>query len=152
MGFPTPHSPFIPALRSMLVRYQTEFSAAHRLRREDWSEARNREVFGPCARDHGHNYGLEVVIAGPVMEDRGMVMDFRALADFVEEHLLSHVDHHDLDGDVPFLKGILSTAENLLIAFWERLANGLPEGVRLHEMSLRETRDFTCTYHGPDHV
>ena len=136
----------------MLVRYQTEFSAAHRLRREDWSEARNQEVFGPCARHHGHNYGLEVVIDGPVSEDCGMVMDFHALASHVDERLLAHVDHHDLDRDVPFLEGILSTAENLLMAFWNRLAEGLPEGVRLLEISLRETRAFTCTYHGPEHA
>lgn len=134
----------------MLVRYQTEFSAAHRLRRADWSETRNQEVFGPCARDHGHNYGLEVTIEGPVMEECGMVMDFRALADHVQVRLLDHVDHFDLDKDVPFLAGTLSTAENLLKAFWNQLASDLPEGVRLHALSLRETRDFTCTYYGPD--
>ncbi|MGB0953896.1 MAG: 6-pyruvoyl trahydropterin synthase family protein [Planctomycetota bacterium] len=134
----------------MLVRYQTEFSAAHRLMREDWSATRNQEVFGPCARGHGHNYGLEVTIEGPVMEECGMVMNFNDLEAHVKTRLLDHVDHRDLDKDVPFLNGILSTAENLLKAFWNPLATGLPEGVRLHALSLRETRDFTCTYYGPD--
>ena len=137
---------------SMLVRYQTEFSSAHRLRRADWDEARNHEVFGPCARCHGHNYGLEVTVDGPVQEDRGMVMDFQELAMHVQRRLLDLVDHRDLDKDVPFLQGILTTAENLLIEFWKQLADGLPVGVRLHAISLRETRDFTCTYYGPEHA
>lgn len=80
-----------------------------------------------------------------------MVMDFVALTAFVQQRIVKWVDHRNLDVDVPFLKGTISTAENLLIAFWEQLETGLPEGVALASLSLGESRDYSCHYFGPDH-
>ena len=137
----------------MEIRYQTEFCAAHRLFREEWSEQRNTQVFGICANPngHGHNYQLSVSVRGPIQEETGMVMDFLALTALVQEKIVRWVDHRNLDIDVPFLKGTISTAENLLVAFWKQLEHGLPEGVALACLSLGESRDYSCHYYGPEH-
>jgi len=78
-----------------------------------------------------------------------MVMDFLALTALVQERILRWVDHRNLDLDVPFLSGKISTAENLLVAFWEQLEDGLPHGVALASLSLGESRDYSCHYYGP---
>lgn len=137
----------------MEISYQTEFSAAHRLFREEWSEQRNSAVFGACANPngHGHNYQFSVTVKGEVDPETGMVMDFLALADLVQERILRWVDHRNLEVDVPFLSGVLTTAENLLQVFWQELQEGLPDGVALSTLGLVESRDYHCTYHGPNH-
>jgi 6-pyruvoyltetrahydropterin/6-carboxytetrahydropterin synthase len=137
----------------MELQYQAEFCAAHRLAREEWSEERNQEVFGACANPngHGHNYLLRVTVTGDVDAETGMVMDFLVLASLVKERILDRVDHRNLEMDVPFLEGILTTAENLLKVFWQELQGGLPEGVALHSLWLQESRDYSCTYTGPKH-
>ncbi len=148
-GFPLPLTPLaIPALE---LHYQTEFCAAHRLFRADWSEQKNQEVFGICANPngHGHNYFLRVSVRGEIQAETGMVMNFLELQELVAEQILKWVDHRNLDKDVPFLQGCISTAENLLQIFWQRLAPHLPAGVELAALELRESRDFSCTYTGP---
>ena len=141
-------------LLRMELQYQVEFSAAHRLAREEWSEERNLEVFGACANPHGHghNYQLCVIVRGDVDTETGMVMDFLALAALVKERIFDKVDHRNLEMDVPFLEGVLTTAENLLKVFWQELQGGLPGGVALHSLRLQESRDYSCTYYGPTHV
>ncbi|MHC4823291.1 MAG: 6-pyruvoyl trahydropterin synthase family protein [Planctomycetota bacterium] len=137
----------------MELQHQVEFCAAHRLARAEWSEQRNREVFGICANPngHGHNYLLRVTVSGEVDVETGMVMDFLALSGLVKERILDKVDHRNLELDVPFLNGILTTAENLLKVFWEELQDGLPAGVTLQTLWLQESRDYSCTYTGPTH-
>lgn len=119
---------------------KTHFSAAHRLHRPDWGEDRNREVFGLCANPngHGHNYELEVTVEGPIDPETGMILDMKALKSLVQEQVVDHVDHKHLNLDVPFLRGIIPTAENLAVAFWEVLDPRIPAG-RLHELRLQET-------------
>lgn len=135
------------------LRYSCEFCAAYRLARPDWSEARNREVYGVCAspHGHGHNYQLEVIVSGEVDVETRMVMDYMVLQALVQQHLVAEVDHLHLNLDVPWLQGIVPTSENLLIAFWPRLAANLPAGVQLHSLSLQESRDHTALYFGPNH-
>lgn len=139
-------------MTSTRIRHQASFCAAMRLWREDWSEERNREAFGVCAspNGHGHDYLLTVEVAGSPDLETGMLMDYMRLKALIEERVLRHVDHLNLNVDVPFLKGVLPTSENLLAAFWPRLADGLPEGVRLHALHLAEGRDCSCSYYGPD--
>jgi len=135
------------------LRYSCEFCAAYRLARPDWSEARNREVYGVCAspHGHGHNYQFEVHVAGEVDGETGMVMDYMKLQALVQEHIVAEVDHLHLNLDVPWLQGVVPTSENLLLAFWPRLQAALPDGVRLHCLSLQESRDHTALYYGPNH-
>ena len=123
-----------------LVTIKTHFSAAHRLFRPDWSEARNLEVFGACANPngHGHNYELQVSVEGAINPETGMIVDMKDLKSLVNELIVDPLDHKHLNLDVPFLSGIIPTAENLAVAFWEILEPRIPAG-RLYEVRLQET-------------
>lgn len=116
-----------------MVRRAT-FAAAHVLCRDDWDEHRNREVFGKCATEHGHNYVLEVAVAGEPSPATGMVIDLKDLDRVMRDAVIDSVDHRHLNRDIPWLAGVIPTAENLALAFWERLDGALPEG------SLRRVR------------
>lgn len=127
------------------VTRRVHFSAAHRLRREGWSDEENLRVFGPCANPggHGHNYELDVTVEGEVDPATGFVMDLRLLRDRVERLVLEEVDHRNLNEEVAWLRGVNPTTENLVVAIWRRLAGELPEGVRLARLVLWETpRNF----------
>ena len=123
-----------------LLTVKTHFSAAHRLSQPAWDDDKNAQVFGLCANPngHGHNYELEVTVEGPVNQETGMIMDMKALKTLIQEVVLDRVDHKHLNLDVPFLRGIIPTAENLAVAFWEVLDPRIPAG-RLYELRLQET-------------
>jgi 6-pyruvoyltetrahydropterin/6-carboxytetrahydropterin synthase len=119
---------------------RTTFAAAHVLRREEWTEERNREVFGACAGDHGHNYVLEVAVEGAPDPDTGMVVNLKDLDALVRAAVIGDVDHRHLNRDVPWLDGVVPTAENLALAFWARLDPALPRG-RLAWLRLTESEN-----------
>jgi len=136
------------------ITRRAEFSASHRLHDPALDEEENRRLFRECNWEggHGHNYLLEVTVAGPVDPRTGMVVNLKDLKAVIEERILGPCDHRNLDRDVPFLEGIITTTENLCIAFWEELEEGLSERIgeaRLHRIRLRETRDNFCEYFGP---
>ncbi len=122
-----------------------EFCASHRLYRPDWSVEQNTRVFGKCANPngHGHNYKLEVCVHGTPNPETGMVMDASLLSKIVDETIFQHVDHKNLDIDVPWLSGTITTSENLVRAFWERLAPVIrdisTQSASLFEIKLWET-------------
>lgn len=127
------------------VTRRMHFSAAHRLYREDWSDERNADVFGDCSNPHwhGHNYEVEVTVAGPVDPETGYVMDLKALRELVEERVIQDVDHRNLNVEVTWLDGVIPSTENLVVAVWRRLEGSLPPGVRLERVVLWETpRNF----------
>ncbi len=126
------------------------FSAAHRLGRPDWTQARNEEVFGLCASPnwHGHNYELEVTVEGEVEPDTGFVLDLKVLRQLVEERVVADVDHRNLNVDVEWMHGVNPTTENLVVAIWRRLEGQLPAGVRLVRLVLRETPRNHVEYEG----
>ena len=132
------------------ITRRLHFSAAHRLARPDWSDERNREVFGECAHAnwHGHNYDLEVTVVGLVDEDTGYVMDLKALKDLVESRVIRDVDHRNLNLDVPWMEGVLPSTENLVVAIWGRIAPHLPDGVKLDRLVLWETPRHKVEYRG----
>jgi 6-pyruvoyltetrahydropterin/6-carboxytetrahydropterin synthase len=133
------------------VTRRLHFSAAHRLHREDWSEGRNRDVFGDCSNPnwHGHNYEIAVTVEGPVDPETGYVMDLKVLRDLVEDRVVSDVDHRNLNLEVPWLEGMIPSTENLVVAIWNRLVDGLPDGVKLHRIVLWETPRNSVEYTGP---
>ena len=133
------------------LEHQAEFCAAFKLGLSGANAEENREAFGICASPnyHGHNYMLTVVVEGKVNVRTGMVMDLKTLESEVDG-LLAEVDHLNLNVDVPFLEGVNPTSENLCIEFWSRISSRLPEGVRLEEIRLRESRDNSVIYRGPD--
>lgn len=116
------------------------FSAAHRLFRPDWSDAENVRVFGACAHPnyHGHNYMLEVTLQGEPDPATGMIMDLKRVKAVVEEVLLSSMDHKNLNLDVPFLKDVIPTAENIAAACFRELERRFPKGT-LFEVRVFET-------------
>ncbi len=117
-----------PAPSTVTVVRRATFAAAHVLRRQDWDEGRNRAVFGACAGEHGHNYVIEVAVRGEPDPETGMVVNLKDLDEVMRTAVISDVDHRHLNRDVPWLRGVTPTAENLALAFWARLDNELPAG------------------------
>jgi 6-pyruvoyltetrahydropterin/6-carboxytetrahydropterin synthase len=118
------------------------FSAAHRLYNPAWSAARNTEVYGRCARPggHGHNYTLRVTVTGTLDEATGMVMNVTDLGALLRREVVAQLDHRNLNTDVPFLEGVVTTMENIAARLAERLAGPLAEmGVRLSALELAES-------------
>jgi 6-pyruvoyltetrahydropterin/6-carboxytetrahydropterin synthase len=114
---------------TVLVSRREAFNAAHQLRDPGRSDEENRRLYGKCVNLHGHNYVLEVVVAGEVRDDTGYVMDLKELSDVIQRRVIKDVDHRNLNTDVPWLEGLIPTAENLAVAFWERIRSELPEGL-----------------------
>jgi 6-pyruvoyltetrahydropterin/6-carboxytetrahydropterin synthase len=128
----------------LLLTRRVTFASAHVLRREDWDEEQNGAVFGSCARDHGHNYVLEVSVSGEPDPETGMVLNLRDLDRVVREAVVDHVDHRHLNRDVPFLRAVVPTAENVALAFWTRLEDRLRESgprARLCRLRLVESEN-----------
>jgi 6-pyruvoyltetrahydropterin/6-carboxytetrahydropterin synthase len=138
----------MPALH--LTR-RVRFSAAHRYYRPEWSEERNREVFGACANPHGHghNYVLEVTVAGEVDPETGFVMDLGELDAVLREEVVERLDHRHLNHEVErFGEGReIPTTENLAKLIWEVLEGRLGEG-RLTGLRLREDEDLWVEVEG----
>jgi len=114
------------------------FSAAHQLCDPELSEEENRRLFGKCVNLHGHNYVMEVVVAGEVDRATGYVLDLKILSDVISRRVIRDVDHRNLNTDVSWLKGRIPTTENLALAFWERLQPELPAGL-LRSVRVWET-------------
>ena len=119
---------------TVLVSRRESFNAAHQLRDPGLTDRENRRLYGKCANLHGHNYILEVVVAGEIDQTTGYVLDLKVLSDVVSRRIIEDVDHRNLNTDVPWLEGLIPTAENLAAVFWERLRSELPAG------SLRSVR------------
>ena len=137
-----------PAMRVRLVS-GSHFAAAHRLHRDDWDEARNRQVFDKCnnANGHGHTYGLEVTVEGSIDPETGYVMDFGDLKRILQGSVVSRLDRRHLNFDVPFLSGVNPTAENIAVAIWKELA-GKVFPARLVRVTLAETARNKVVYEG----
>src|ERR1700736_5399486 len=104
------------------ITRRATFAAAHILYRPEWSDEQNREVFGACASDHGHNYVVEVTVGGPVDAETGMVVNLKHVDSVLRREFIEAVDHRHLNRDVEFLRGIVPTAENIALAAFHRLA------------------------------
>ena len=118
---------------------KAHFNAAHRLHNPNWSDEKNKEVFGLCnnANYHGHNYDLEVKVVGEVNQETGYLMDLKYLKDIIKEHVEDKLDHKNLNLDIPELRGIMPSTENLTYWIWDVLQKQLgPQyevTVRLYE-------------------
>ena len=134
---------------TVYVTRKLHFNAAHRLHNPEKSAAWNRETFGLCNSEnwHGHNYVLEVTVAGEPDPETGYVIDLGVLKRLVTERIIDRVDHKNLNLDVDFLDGILPSTENFVVAIWHELADALPAG-RLHRLRLFETERNFAEYRG----
>lgn len=128
---------------------KTEFCASHRLFNPDFSPEKNEKTFGLCnnPNGHGHNYVLEVTVKGEVDPETGMVLDLKTLKKLITLEIIDKVDHKNLNVDVQFMNGIIPTAENIAIKFWEILEPKIING-ELHEVKLFESERNIVIYRG----
>ena len=133
------------------ITRQVHFNSAHRLYNPTKSQSWNVEQYGLCTNPHwhGHNYVLEVSLRGEPDPDTGCIMDLGDLKELLHKVIVDKCDHHNLNDEVDFLRGIIPSTENLVIAFWNELAPHIKTG-RLHCVKLFETPRNFAEYHGPD--
>jgi 6-pyruvoyltetrahydropterin/6-carboxytetrahydropterin synthase len=131
------------------VTRKAHFSAAHRLFNPKFSDEKNEAVFDKCnnIHGHGHNYTLEVTVAGEPDPETGYVIDLKKLGELIEEVILAKVDHKHLNYDVPELAGIIPTAENIALVFWQLLEGRITDG-RLHSVRVAESDNNYAEYRG----
>jgi 6-pyruvoyltetrahydropterin/6-carboxytetrahydropterin synthase len=122
---------------------KVEFSASHLYHNPDFSPEENRRVFGKCnnPHGHGHNYVLEVTVAGEPDPRTGMVLDLKELKDILQREILDRMDHRFLNYEVPELAGKIPTTETIAITIWKLLEPRIRQG-RLHRVRLYETPDL----------
>lgn len=136
--------------RSSLTR-RVQFSAAHRYRRADWTDAENKAVFGACAHEHfhGHTYTCDVTVAGPIDEETGFVVDLGFLDEVLRREVISRFDHRNINLDVPeFGDGrLIPTGENIsrfiALAVQSALARTSARVIRVH---VAEDATLSSTY------
>jgi 6-pyruvoyltetrahydropterin/6-carboxytetrahydropterin synthase len=128
------------------------FSAAHRYHRPEWSEERNRAAFGACANPHGHghNYTLEVMVAGVPDPETGFCVDLARLDELLKREVRDRLDHQHVNHAVPEFApgGMIPSTENLVTWLWSRIEPGI-EGGRLVRLRLREADDLFVDCYGP---
>lgn len=128
------------------------FNAAHRLYNPRWTKEENDAVFGLCANEyfHGHNFELIVTVAGEPDPNTGFVIDLKQLGTIIKTHIIDHVDHRNLNLDVEFLKGKMTSCEVLVQEFWKRLAPEIEKFTngKLHKIVLIETNKNSVEYFG----
>jgi 6-pyruvoyltetrahydropterin/6-carboxytetrahydropterin synthase len=128
----------VPVTTTLTRRYR--FSAVHMLARRDWTEERNRAVYGKCANraGHGHDYGIEVTLRGEVEPESGLLAPVEEIDRAVRSRVLDRVDCRDLNRDLPEFAQVVPTAENIARFVWGALVDHVPRGV-LHRVRVIET-------------
>ncbi len=131
------------------VTRRAEFSASHYYYNPALSDEENRRIFGKTSNPHGHghNYVLEVTVAGEVDPKTGMVFDLKDLKKLLETQVMDLMDHKFLNKEVPAFATTIPTTENIAVEIWKLLATKLDFG-RLHRVRLYETPDLFVDYYG----
>ena len=131
------------------VTRRLHFNAAHRVHNPELSDEENRRLFGKCNNPnwHGHNYVLDVSVRGPVDGRTGYVMDLAALKRVVQQAIVDEVDHRNFNVEVDFMRGVIPTAENIVVGCWRVLAP-LVAPARLVRLVLWETPNNYVEYEG----
>ena len=129
---------------------RVSFAAAHRYRRPDWSDAKNEEVFGLCARPqfHGHSYSCDVTVTGPIDETTGMLLDLRLIDLVLAAEVVDRFDHRNLNTDVPeFAEGqLIPTSENLARLIAGRVQAVLGNRALVTEVVVHESPTLSATW------
>jgi 6-pyruvoyltetrahydropterin/6-carboxytetrahydropterin synthase len=131
------------------VTRRMHFNAAHRVHNPELSDEENDRLFGRCNNPnwHGHNYVLDVSVAGPIESQTGYVMDLAALKRVVQQAVIDKVDHRNFNLDVDFMRGVIPTAENIIVGCWRVLAPRVAPA-RLVRLVLWETPNNYVEYEG----
>jgi len=135
--------------KTVYITRRETFAAAHRLFKPGLTDEENFKLFGKCSNPnwHGHNYTLEVVVKGIVDIGTGFVVDVQKLKAIIHEHVISKVDHKNLNIDTEFMNGIIPSSENIVIAIWNQLVDKIPNG-KLHSVKLYETENNYFEFRG----
>ena len=144
-----------PELKEAMIHVcrKEHFNAAHKLWNPNWSEEKNKEVFGPCANVnwHGHNFELIVTVKGKPDPETGFVVDLKQLSILIRREVIDKVDHKNLNVDVDFMEGKMASCENLVMEFWRILAPEVDKIVMsggLYKLTLYETPRNFVEYFG----
>lgn len=131
------------------VTRRETFSSSHRLYNPNFTDEENERIFGKCnnPNGHGHNYTLEVVVAGEVDPQTGYVIDLKVLKKIIKEHVIKKIDHKHLNLDVEFMRDLIPTAENIAVAIWNELVDKIPSG-KLYSVKIYETENNYAEYKG----
>ena len=134
----------------ILLTQQFEFSAAHRLHCPQLSDEQNRRTFGKCnnPQGHGHNYLLEVTVAGPPDAATGAVLPLPEFEQIVKEQVIDRLDHKHLNADTPEFRGVNPSVENIARIIWGLLADHVSPA-KLHRVRVWETAKTCAEYAGP---
>ena len=134
---------------NVTVTRRLRFNAAHRVFNPAFSDAENDATFGKCNNPnwHGHNYTLDVSVEGPVDENTGYVLDLALLKKIVEREVVNVVDHRNFNLDVEFMRGVIPTSENIIVAFWKILEPAVAPA-KLKRLVLWETENNYVEYTG----
>ncbi|MBV9157090.1 MAG: 6-carboxytetrahydropterin synthase [Acidobacteriaceae bacterium] len=105
------------------VTRRYEFSASHRLHSPELSDAENARLFGKCNNPfgHGHNYVLDVTVAGAVDPSTGLILPLPKLDNLIDETVLKLFDHRNINLDVPQFAERVPTTENVILVILELL-------------------------------
>ncbi|BAY92176.1 MULTISPECIES: 6-carboxytetrahydropterin synthase [unclassified Tolypothrix] len=131
----------------------THFSAAHRLAHPNLSNEENAEIYGKCARTHGHghNYHLEVTVKGEIDQRTGMIVDLGALNQVIEDYVVEPFDHTFLNKDIPYFGEVVPTAENIALYISNLLRSPVQKlGAKLHKVKLIESPNNSCEIYCTD--
>ena len=131
------------------VTRRLTFNAAHRVHNPALSDSENDALFGKCNNPnwHGHNYVLEVSVTGPIDGRTGYVIDLGALKRLVQDEVINKVDHRNMNIEVDFMRDLIPTTENIVVAFW-RVLEPAVRPARLTRLKLWETENNYVEYHG----
>lgn len=133
------------------ITRKASFNAAHKLSRQDWSDDKNKEVYGKCSNPnwHGHNYELFVTVKGEIDPETGFLVDLKWLKEITNTYVVDKLDHLNLNLDVDFMAGKLASTENLALAIWEVLFPHIEaSNATLHCIKIYETENNFVEYFG----
>jgi 6-pyruvoyltetrahydropterin/6-carboxytetrahydropterin synthase len=138
-------------LKTVYITRREHFNAAHKLWNEGWSDEKNEAVFGKCSNKnwHGHNFNIFVTVKGTPSTDTGFVINLKDLSQIMKDYVVEALDHKNLNLDVPFMKGVLASTENLVMKIWEEIEGPIKKaGGVLSKIKLEETENNYVEYYG----
>ena len=138
-------------MRMIYITRKEHFSASHKLSREGWSDEENEAAFGKCSNPngHGHNYQVYVTIKGEPDKGTGFLVNLKTISSIINEYVIEHVDHKNLNEDVDFLRDIIPTTENVVKGIWDQLQPEINKlNCSLHCVKLQETENNYAEYYG----
>jgi 6-pyruvoyltetrahydropterin/6-carboxytetrahydropterin synthase len=138
-------------LKHIYITRRETFNAAHRLKRDDWTNEENERVFGKCCNQnwHGHNFELFVTVRGIPSKETGFVINLKTLGDILKDGVIEKIDHKNINVDVDFMKDQMSSTENLAMGIWDQIEDEIMKlGGELAKIKLVETENNYVEYFG----